>query len=277
MDDTPRSDWQRLSAGSTWQGRRLADRAAIGRFLAADRIFSAYAIGDLEPAYFAHSAWYGAQTEGQLRSLALVYSGLEPPALLLLGDAAGLALLLGPLVRERIVYATCRPEHRTLLDAYYVLGQVEQMERMVVRAEGFQPNRRHQTERLGPHSLGELRELYALDEGRGTFFSAEQLAAGVFYGVRQRGRLVSVAGTHIVAPGQGVAAVGNVFTHPAERGQGFAAACTSRVTEELLARQMLVVLNVRQSNAPAIHVYERLGYVEHCPFIEMPATRRASR
>jgi len=277
VDDTVRSDWQKLSAGSTWQGRRLTDKAAIGRFLAADRIFAAFAVGDLEPSYFVHTTWYGAQTEGQLRSLALVYSGLEPPALLLLGDAGGLALLLGSLVRERVVYATCRPEHRALLEAYYVLGHVEQMERMVVRAERFQPDRRHPTERLGPHSSGELHELYALDEGSGTFFSAGQLAVGVFYGVRRRGRLVSVAGTHIVAPGQGVAAVGNVFTHPAERGQGFAAACTSRVTEELLARQMLVVLNVRQSNAPAIRVYARLGYIEHCPFVEMPATRRATR
>ena len=35
------------------------------------------------------------------------------------------------------------------------------------------------------------------------------------------------------------------------------------------------MLNVRQENAPAISVYERLGFIVHAPFIEGPAVRRA--
>jgi RimJ/RimL family protein N-acetyltransferase len=47
------------------------------------------------------------------------------------------------------------------------------------------------------------------------------------------------------------------------------------VTEAALAEHRDVVLNVRQNNAPAIAVYERLGYRTHATFIEGPALRRA--
>ena len=74
----------------------------------------------------------------------------------------------------------------------------------------------------------------------------------------------------------GLAAVGNVLTRLAYRGRGMATSCTSVVTEAALEEHQDVVLNVRQDNAPAIAVYDRLGYVTHGPFIEGPALRRAA-
>jgi len=51
---------------------------------------------------------------------------------------------------------------------------------------------------------------------------------------------------------------------------------TSAVTEAALEQHRDVVLNVRQDNAPAIAVYDRLGYRVHGPFIEGPAVRRSA-
>jgi ribosomal protein S18 acetylase RimI-like enzyme len=80
--------------------------------------------------------------------------------------------------------------------------------------------------------------------------------------------LRAVAGTHLVAPTWGVAAVGNVYVHPAWRSQGYGSLVSSAVTSVLLQRGLLVVLNVDQNNPAAIHLYRQLGFAVHCPFVE---------
>jgi len=88
------------------------------------------------------------------------------------------------------------------------------------------------------------------------------------------GRLVAIAGTHVVSRQEGVAVVGNVFTHPAYRGRGYATAATSAVTEALLDYCDYVVLTVDPRNTPAVAAYVRLGYREACQLLEASATRR---
>ena len=57
-----------------------------------------------------------------------------------------------------------------------------------------------------------LEELYSY--GGGDAFRQRSLELGVFYGVFDGERLVSVAGTHIVSDNERIAALGNVMTHP---------------------------------------------------------------
>ena len=271
-------DWDnRLDARVTWRGRRLSEPGVIREFLAGDREYAAFALADLEPEFFSQCSWYGAETMGEMRALALIFHGLEPPALFLMGDSTGLALLFGSLLREPRLYATCRSEHLPILGAYYVTGEVDVMHRMVLRPERFQPDRRHSPERLTPASMPELDALYATDRSYRPWFQPYQLAQGFFYGMREMGRLVAVAGTHLVSPGEGIAAVGNVFTHPDCRGRGYASASTARVTEALLSHDLMIVLNVNQKNSVAERVYRRLGYVDHCEFLEVPVMRRTLR
>jgi predicted GNAT family acetyltransferase len=116
-----------------------------------------------------------------------------------------------------------------------------------------------------------LRALYTLDPVAAGAFAPYQLADGVFYGIEEGGRLVCVAGTHLVAPTEKIGAVGNVFTHPDHRRQGLAAACTSAVCAELLAGELTVVLNVGIENAPAMRLYRQLGFEKHCTYYETVA------
>jgi ribosomal protein S18 acetylase RimI-like enzyme len=105
-------------------------------------------------------------------------------------------------------------------------------------------------------------------------FSPQQVAEGLFIGLQQTDpggvtpHLLAMAGTHLVAPTWGVAAVGNVYVHPAQRGQGYGALVSSAVTAELLQRGLRVVLNVDQNNPAAINLYRQLGFAVHCPFVE---------
>jgi len=77
------------------------------------------------------------------------------------------------------------------------------------------------------------------------------------------------AGTHLVIPEEGIAAIGNVYTRRDHRGRGHAATLTSAVTNELLRMNLrTIVLNVDQRNETAMRVYQRLGYEQYCPYYE---------
>jgi ribosomal protein S18 acetylase RimI-like enzyme len=260
----------------TWQVKKLDDKDEILGFLQQDRFYAAYAIGDLEPDFFAQCEWFAAGTGGRIQALTLHFTGLDPHALFTMGASDGLALILGSALRPRRIYFTGRFEHLSAVQAFYSLGEIKKMLRMRVRDEDFRPVT-GKALKLGPGYSSELKRLYSLGESIGesvVAFSPYQLAQGVFYGIEKRGRLIAAAGTHLVAPTYGVAAVGNVFTAPDYRGRGYATLCTNAVTKELLSRGMDVVLNVQEGNADAIHIYEKLGYREYCRFIEVLGVRR---
>jgi predicted GNAT family acetyltransferase len=103
------------------------------------------------------------------------------------------------------------------------------------------------------------------------FFSPDMVEQGIFYGIFEGDELAATAGTHLVVPSEGVAAVGSVYTRRDRRGRGLAAQVIGSVTAELL-RQMpsgaVIALNVRQDNGPALSVYQRLGYTFYCRFYE---------
>jgi ribosomal protein S18 acetylase RimI-like enzyme len=253
----------------SFQIKKLTDKGKILRFLERDRVYAAYAIGDLEPCLFPLCRWFGVEEDGELRSLALLFGGLEPDALLTFGASEGLALILGSALKPERAYFSCRREHLPVVEAFYALDGPAMMVRMVLT--DFHPV-------PGPVLRLDLSHLRALEGlyrfGGGDAFRPYQLAQGVFYGVEVRGRLVAVAGTHLISPAYGVAAVGNVFTHPAYRRRGYAIACTSAVVEEILAEGIgTIVLNVDERNVQAMRIYRKLGFREHCRFVEAIGVR----
>src|SRR5690606_14770381 len=77
-----------------WRVARLADKAPIRAFLNRDRALTAYAIGDLDDAFWPQSAYYGAARNGAIEALALVYRGLEPPVFCAFGAPDGVRAIL---------------------------------------------------------------------------------------------------------------------------------------------------------------------------------------
>jgi GNAT superfamily N-acetyltransferase len=249
----------------------LTDRSHIQAYLEADRLYAAYAIGDLEPGLFELCEWSGAVAADRLDALALLYHGLEPPALFVMGSVGGLRAILERASNPRRVYLTCREEHLAVTREFYSWERVIPMFRMVLPPASFSPVE-GDCLRLGTTHLEQLAALYALGGGA-VAFSPSQVSDGVFYGAFADDQLVAAAGTHLVSPTYGVAAVGNVFTHPDYRGLGYGAATTTAVVTELLALDIRdAVLNVRQGNGRAIRLYERLGFERYCAFLEGPAS-----
>lgn len=112
---------------------------------------------------------------------------------------------------------------------------------------------------LGRDDLDELEGFYATDPGA-AFFLPSMLDDATFVGIRSEGRLVAVAGTHVVTPHARAAAIGAVLTAPEARGQGLAATVTAGVWRRLEGRATLVGLNCADRNGAAQRVYTRLGF-----------------
>ncbi|HEX3051534.1 MAG TPA: GNAT family N-acetyltransferase, partial [Aggregatilineaceae bacterium] len=184
-------------------------------------------------AYWPQSTYYGARRGGKLFSVLLTYYGLEPMIFTGFGDVDGMAAIFADLLLPEEMYFVMPPEMEPILAEWYD-GLDEHMERewrMVVHPHQFNaPEPIQETVcRLEPEHADALTILYALAANRGEViisFTPWQIAHGVFYGVWDGETLVAAAGTHVWSPGEHIAAVGNVFTHPKYRGRGLATACT---------------------------------------------------
>lgn len=83
---------------------------------------------------------------------------------------------------------------------------------------------------------------------------------GNFFGIRQEGKLVAMAGERMKVPGH--TEVSAVCTHPEHTGHGYAAALMTRVMQGIIERAEVPFLHVRGDNLRAIEIYKRLGFQE---------------
>ncbi len=253
--------------------RSTTDRALLRAFLERDRLFAAYAICDLEEREFPRTRWGVATSGDEVVAVGLEYGGVNPQPLFVMGRNDGIAAILRDIVRPRAAYLAAAAEALPAVAQHYRVDPGPPMIRMWVDRTRFQPAPAA-VERLLPVEVGELNRLYQL--GFAAWLPSSAVAEGVYFGIRVGGRLVSAAGTHVISREARLAVVGNVLTHSAHRGRGYATAVTSAVTAELLRYCDEVVLNVRADNPPAIAAYRRLGYVEHCRFEERLVRRTSS-
>ena len=255
------------------RARAVSDRAEIATFLRTDRLYAAYALGDLDGPNRSRVAWGMAYDDaGSPIALVMHHEGLVPQPLFLMGAPDGCRAVLEQVLKPRDAYVQGTELHEAAIRDLYELDAPTQMLRMVVDRSSFTPFA-GPAERLTALDIEELNRLYQLGFRAG--FPPSVLEDGVYFGVRVRGRLVSAAGTHAINPREGVAVVGNVMTHADFRGHDFAKMVTSAVTAELLDRVSDVALNVHADNGPAVAAYTRLGYRVHCRLIERLARRRA--
>ncbi len=262
-----------VATSTRTRARAVTDRAEIAAFLRADRLYAAYALGDLDGPNRNRVAWAIAYDDaGRATSLVMHHEGLVPQPLFLMGAPDGCRAILEQVLKPRDAYLQGTELHEIAVRDLYELDSPVCMLRMVVDRETFQPFA-GPAERLTALDVDDLNRLYQLGFRGG--FPPSVVEDGVYYGVRVRGRLVSAAGTHAVNPREGIAVVGNVMTHADYRGHDFAKMVTSAVTSDLLGRLPDVALNVHADNVPAVAAYTRLGYRTHCQLIERLARRRA--
>lgn len=248
----------------------LRDPQALRAYLHHDLAAHAYQLGDLDPMFFKFTRWFATKDEAdQLKSLVLIYNGLRLPAVLTSGEADGVQTLLEniqPLLPEGFLYHL-HEHHLAALHALHPTAEPKPMMRMALqRADFTPPPDTSGVTPLGHRDTGALMRLYAFYPDH--FFEPFQLDSGLYFGIHRDNQLVSVAGIHAISDRDGVAAIGNILTHPNYRGQGLSGKCTSTLLTHLFKRVALATLNVLRDNTPALHSFERLGFRTHRVFYE---------
>ncbi len=252
--------------------RQSRDWRELERLLAGDRTFAAYALGHIEWGLFEWASFWIA--EGPQGAAVVMHAGALGATTVTVGAPQGVGAIVslhpGP---RRSYLSTASPEHMPMLREAYHVRDTLSMVRMDVTAAEFRPVD-GEVRRLRGRDVGRINALYASEDGP-SHYTSDTIERAVYYGIFDGHRLVSVAGTHIVAPNQDIAIVGNVFTDAAYRGLGLATRVTSAVTRELLERGCgEVALTVDPGNTPALAAYTRLGYRPGAPVVEARLERR---
>ena len=246
---------------------QIRDREWIWERLEKNRPWTAYALADLEPAYFEHTSWF---CDADGNGLTLLYRGYSRPIIFCIESSDSAEDILSEIdatldCSER--YVVVEAENATLIRTRYQTQTERPTLRMSLEAAKLRAAPGFGVARLTPDHLHAVKALY--EEGPPEFFLDQMLTDGVYFGLFEGNELVAVAGTHIVSLQYSVAGLGNVYTRRDRRSRGYATRVTGAVSRELLDMGIAtIVLNVREENTTAIRIYSRLGFQACCRYFE---------
>jgi ribosomal protein S18 acetylase RimI-like enzyme len=201
---------------------------------------------------------------GELRAVATAYLGFGRPALgvtTLPGDwDEEVAVSALKAVRDGIDLPAMAIDDVSREAAYrrvFTIAARHEETHYVLRPGATLPTREDvPVARVAPDELDRLDEF--LRAHGATAWSRESFATGPYVWVREGGEVVAAAGVHFETAFVGQ--IANVLVREDRRGRGLGAAVTAAVARRLRERGLVVSLFVHADNAPAIQLYERLGF-----------------
>ena len=252
----------------------ITDRRVIEAVLRRDTGRHVYELGDLDDFFWPDTRWYATGASEAPEAVVLEYRGSDTPAVLALSSRTS---ALSDLLREvsdvlpdeffMHVSPGCCDSLGERYRGTFLGRQLKMILRELPQLDTGVP-----AGRLGPDDLRELSDFYS-ESYPANWFDPRMLDTGYYYGVRRNGFLVSAAGVHSYSPDYGVAAVGNVATHPNYRNRGLGKVATSTLIRALSDHVDDIGLNVSAHNPAAIRAYHSLGFSTVCEFEEWRISR----
>lgn len=241
----------------------LHDKGSIERLLRQNVYLHLYSVGDLDDFFWPYTVWYAAADDTEVHSPVLLYIGQPLPTLLALSEQpermCGLLESLLHLLPRRF-YAHVSPGAESAFHKTHTLeSHGEHLKMALLHESAATALDCRDACRLGMADLEEVVQFYARSYPT-NWFDPRMLETGQYFGIREAGRLVSVAGIHVYSREYRVAALGNVATAPSHRNKGLGRRVTARACQSLLADVRHVGLNVKADNNSAISCYKRLGF-----------------
>ncbi len=240
----------------------LTCKDRIYSYLGLNPALQIYCIGDLDNFFFPYTTWYGLYNEGHLKSLALLYSGMDIPTLLLFQEEDNsfgreLLHLLKPSLPSRF-YAHMSPGLMQVLGRENILEYYGMNLKMTLKKLPAEINDSN-IRRLSPQDMDTVTAFYKTAYPH-NWFDKRMLETGKYFGYFMGESLAGVAGVHVYSAQYRVAALGNIAVLPALRGRQTGFKLTSVLCNDLVQTTDTIGLNVMSDNAAAIHLYQKAGF-----------------
>ena len=241
----------------------LRNKNEIEAFLRKNVPLHIYSIGDLDNFFWQDTQWHALKEGDKIQALALIYTGQRLPTLQALSEQAGpmreLLRSISLLLPDHF-HAHLSPGVGEVFKGRYQMESCAKHYKMVLNSKRLPDNIDcSRVIRLTDRDLSQMLQLY--DEAYpGNWFDPRMLQTKQYFGIKVDNKLVSVAGIHVYSNKYRVAALGNITTHPAFRGQGFAQSVTARLCRSLSENVDHIGLNVKADNTAAVALYKKLGF-----------------
>jgi len=251
----------------------LHDRTEIEKFLRQDIYQNIYALGDLDDFFWPHTTWYALKDRDEIVQVALFYSGVALPVLLLFCTEStreitrAMVSSLARLLPDRFYAHLSVDLDSAFINTFHLTSNKVHLKMALTDPARLENVDTQPVTRLGVADLPALQRLYQASYPE-NWFEARMLETGKYYGIQQGKELVSVAGVHVYSRRYRVAALGNIVTHPQMRQQGLCQVVTAALCQDLLTTVDHISLNVRVDNQPAISCYRKLGFTDTATYEE---------
>lgn len=200
---------------------------------------------------------------------ALRYPPLVSPFAAVADDAPQTLLALAELVAPDEAIVLVRREPIALPGALEAVSQAQAVQ--MVASRDIAPI---DDPRIAPLGEADEAEIYALAQlTRPGPFAPQSMRLGAFRGIRAGGRLVAMAGERL-RQGRWTELSG-VCVHPDHRGTGLARLLSADRAQRIQARGEQAYLHAFAGNAPAIGLYQSLGFATRAVLNVVVARRRS--
>ncbi len=144
-----------------------------------------------------------------------------------------------------------------VVTGYYPQAEIFEAWRMTLTPRTYRKTHRGVARQLTESDLPALEDFFG-ERAKKLRVPYWLRSANAFYGVFEGDQIVSLGSSMISLPD--IWTLVSVETRPEYRGRGFATEITSSLVERALQETDLVALSVVCTNAPAIRIYEKIGF-----------------
>lgn len=160
---------------------------------------------------------------------------------------------LNELVEPEGTLLICSPEMPTLPVSWHYVGGAPAFQMVCEKLEDCKPQ---MMEVLTADDVSAMTELVELTQPGP--FSSRTIEFGTFYGIKDGGRLVAMAGERTKIPGH--EEISAVCTHPDYQGRGMARALVHAVAQNIIVRGNVPYLHVKAFNEAGVRTYQSIGF-----------------